>query len=86
MGADVIIGGRTGDLRLCIGRYLRSFRKTLHITQAGPECASSAASLTAPKSVIGTITKDDVKVTAMAFSAAHRISGRTCDMADQPVL
>jgi hypothetical protein len=69
MGADVIIGGRSSDAAVFAAPAIfESFPENIAY-YAGKvlECASFCAEpYGAKESVIGTITKDDVKVTAMA--------------------
>jgi len=69
MGADVIIGGRSSDIAIFAAPAIyEGFPENISY-YAGKvlECASFCAEpYGAKESVIGTITKDDVKVTAMA--------------------
>ena len=69
MGADVIIGGRTSDACVFAAAAIHEGFPENVSYYAGKvlECASFCAEpYGAKESVIGTITKDDVKVTAMA--------------------
>lgn len=68
MGADVIIGGRSSDLAICAGPAIRAgFPEALaYYLGKVLECASFCAEpYGAKESVIGEISMDDVKVTAM---------------------
>lgn len=69
MGADVIIGGRSSDIAIFAAPAIRDgFPEDLsYYLGKVLECASFCAEpYGAKESVIGTITQDDVKVTAMA--------------------
>ncbi len=69
MGADVIIGGRSSDACVfaCAAIYEGFPENIAYYTGKVLECASFCAEpYGAKESVIGTITEDDVKVTAMA--------------------
>lgn len=69
MGADVIIGGRSSDIAVFAAPAIHEGFPENVSYYAGKvlECASFCAEpYGAKESVIGTITKDDVKVTAMA--------------------
>lgn len=69
MGADVIIGGRSSDIAIFAAPAIKEGFPEDVSYYAGKvlECASFCAEpYGAKESVIGTITKDDVKVTAMA--------------------
>lgn len=69
MGADVIIGGRSSDIALFAAPALRDGFPEEHAYYAGKvlECASFCAEpYGAKESVLGTVTHEDVKVTAMA--------------------
>jgi hypothetical protein len=68
MGADVIIGGRSSDCAIFAAPAIREGFPEANAYYLGKvlECASFCAEpYGAKESVIGTITKDDVKVTAM---------------------
>ncbi len=68
MGADVIIGGRSSDLAICAGPAIRAgFPEALsYYLGKVLECASFCAEpYGAKESVIGEISMEDVKVTAM---------------------
>jgi hypothetical protein len=68
MGADVIIGGRSSDLALCAGPAVRAGYPEALSYYLGKvlECASFCAEpYGAKESVIGEISMDDVRVTAM---------------------
>jgi Acyclic terpene utilisation family protein AtuA len=68
MGADVVIGGRSSDLAICAGPAIRAgFPEALaYYLGKVLECASFCAEpYGAKESVIGEISMDDVKVTAM---------------------
>jgi hypothetical protein len=68
MGADVVIGGRSSDLALCAGPAIRAgFPEALaYYLGKVLECASFCAEpYGAKESVIGEISMEDVKVTAM---------------------
>ncbi|MFF5987066.1 acyclic terpene utilization AtuA family protein [Prauserella flavalba] len=68
-GADVIIGGRSSDVAVFAAPAIHEGFPPEHAYYAGKvlECASFCAEpYGAKESVIGTITHDDVKVTAMA--------------------
>ncbi len=68
MGADVVIGGRSSDVAVFAAAAIREGFPEAHAYYAGKvlECASFCAEpYGAKESVIGTITHDDVKVTAM---------------------
>ncbi len=69
MGADVIIGGRSSDIAIFAAPAIKEGFPENIAYYAGKvlECASFCAEpYGAKESVIGTITRDDVKVTAMA--------------------
>src|SRR5690625_552563 len=69
MGADVIIGGRSSDIAIFAAAAIREGFPENHAYYAGKvlECASFCAEpYGAKESVIGTVTHDDVKVTAMS--------------------
>jgi hypothetical protein len=69
MGADVIIGGRSSDIAVFAGPAIYEGFPEAESYYLGKvlECASFCAEpYGAKESVIGTITKNDVKVTAMA--------------------
>lgn len=69
MGADVIIGGRSSDIAIFAAPAIKEgFPENLsYYLGKVLECASFCAEpYGAKESVIGTITRDDVKVTAMA--------------------
>ncbi|WP_340084270.1 acyclic terpene utilization AtuA family protein [Siminovitchia sp. FSL H7-0308] len=68
MGADVVIGGRSSDVAVFAAPVIREGFPESHAYYLGKvlECASFCAEpYGAKESVIGTITHDDVKVTAM---------------------
>ncbi len=68
MGADVIIGGRSSDLAICAGPAVRAGFPDALAYYLGKvlECASFCAEpYGAKESVIGEISMEDVKVTAM---------------------
>ncbi|MBM7715770.1 hypothetical protein JOC94_002759 [Bacillus thermophilus] len=68
MGADVVIGGRSSDVAVFAAPAIREGFPESHAYYLGKvlECASFCAEpYGAKESVIGTITHDDVKVTAM---------------------
>src|SRR5690625_1668780 len=68
MGADVIIGGRSSDIAIFAAAALHDGFPENHSYYAGKvlECASFCAEpYGAKESVIGTVTNEDVKVTAM---------------------
>lgn len=68
LGADVVIGGRSSDVAVFAAPAIREGFPESHAYYAGKvlECASFCAEpYGAKESVIGTITHDDVKVTAM---------------------
>src|SRR5690625_3327663 len=69
MGADVIIGGRSSDIAIFASAAIYEGVPKHHAYYAGKvlECASFCAEpYGAKESVIGTISHDDVKVTAMS--------------------
>lgn len=69
MGADVIIGGRSSDIAIFASAAIYEGFPKHHAYYAGKvlECASFCAEpYGAKESVIGTISHDDVKVTAMS--------------------
>src|SRR5690625_1082454 len=69
MGADVVIGGRSSDIAIFAAAAIREGFPEHHAYYAGKvlECASFCAEpYGAKESVIGTVTHDDVKVTAMS--------------------
>ena len=91
-GADVIIGGRSSDCAIFAAPAMRrGFPEGLaYFYGKVLECASFCAEPYGGKeSVLGEITMDDVKVTAMLPGAAlhDRLGRRPCDVrAGQPVL
>src|SRR5690625_2551885 len=69
MGADVVIGGRSSDIAIFAAAAIREGFPENHAYYAGKvlECASFCAEpYGAKESVIGTVTHEDVKVTAMS--------------------
>ena len=68
LGADVVIGGRSSDIAIFAAAAIREGFPEEHAYYAGKvlECASFCAEpYGAKESVIGTVTHEDVKVTAM---------------------
>ena len=92
MGADVIIGGRSSDCAIFAAPAIRhGFPEGLaYFYGKVLECASFCAEPYGGKeSVLGEITMEDVKVTAMLPGAAlhDRLGCRACDVrAGEPVL